>query len=110
MRRIAAVPESSDIFYNRTIALLVADLIYVLVFFLLFTEIGYGASMFRFLSARHASASTPLAVAGDRFGKPAEQNGMYEIVADDRIACLLQLSLEETLQEGWCPAFDFGSR
>jgi hypothetical protein len=64
MRRIAAAPESSDIFYNRTIALLVADLIYVLVFFMLFTEIGYGASMFRFLSARHASASTPLAVAG----------------------------------------------
>ena len=52
----------------------------------------------------------PLALAGHRFGKPAEQNGVDEIVTDNRFALILRLPFEQTLQKARCPPLDLGPR
>ena len=58
------MPEDNETFRARTTVFMVADVIYVLLFFGLFTEMGYGATVFRFLSAHHAWAQTWLAAFG----------------------------------------------
>ena len=49
-----------------------------------------------------------LIVAADRLRKPAEQDELDQIVADDRVPLALGLSFEEALEEGRRPAFDLG--
>ena len=54
---IPLVQEDEQTFNTRTGVFLVIDLVYVGLFFGLFTEMGYGATVFRYLSAHHAWAS-----------------------------------------------------